>query len=521
AERFIRLAIELLGPDPWASPRWAFDLFVELHLVLYSRPDYAAADAVYAELAARATDPAALVAPTRVQMIALSNRTRYADALMLGGELLASLGIEVPFDDLVPAVESELARLDGHLRSGGLEQLTDEAPWSGAHEPTAALMNRMIPVAFFTQPLVAFWLSLRSANDWFDSGFLDDRLYPTACATLATIGMRGDYRAGHAIAQRALEVATASASASPTELARTHHVVGLFNAHWAHPLADDLFHARLAFDELSRAGEFEFACFSFFTSQAAVLDTCEHLDELRAEVDAAEAFADQLGNLHAQQSFVSYRQLLRALLGETATPGSFDDATFDEADHERAVAANPMAATFFHVHRALAAAVFDDPLRLARHADAAAELRPYITGFYPEALIVVLHSLALLARLRDGGDGGEAEHRRRLDEHRAWLAARAVEAPINFGHLHLLVDAETLEIDGRHADATARFAEAAELAAARRRPWHHAVTAERAGRFHLRRGDHDAARTWLATAADAYRRWAATAPAAALDAELS
>jgi hypothetical protein len=109
-----------------------------------------------------------------------------------------------------------------------------------------------------------------------------------------------------------------------------------------------------------------------------------------------------------------------------------------------------------------------------------------LPGLYPTAVARLLRGLALAgqARAADGGERGAllAE----LDEVTRWLAARAADAPDNFLYLLRLVEAERAWAAGDFRAAALAYDAARREAAQRQRPWHQALIAEHAARFHLR-----------------------------------
>ena len=96
------------------------------------------------------------------------------------------------------------------------------------------------------------------------------------------------------------------------------------------------------------------------------------------------------------------------------------------------------------------------------------------------------------------------------------LTARAADAPMNFGHLHDLVEAERLDVLDQPWEALQRFEQAMRKAQAHQRPWHHALITEQAGRCCLRRGLEHAGRPLLTRAHDLYEQWGALGKARAL-----
>ena len=104
-----------------------------------------------------------------------------------------------------------------------------------------------------------------------------------------------------------------------------------------------------------------------------------------------------------------------------------------------------------------------------------------------------------------------------LDEVTRWLAARAADAPDNFLHLLRLLEAERAWAVGDFRAAALAFDAARREVARRQRPWHRALIAERAARFHLAHGLDHAGYELLAQARQQYPAWGATAKVAQLD----
>ncbi len=343
-------------------------------------------------------------------------------------------------------------------------------------------------------------------------------LYSASSVIVGTVGFRGDYATGYRAAGMAL--AAGLARERGIETARVQYEFALLSSHWFNPLSEDVAYARAAFDGVVRGDDLEIGCFTFFATQPALLDTCAQLAETDAEPAAALGFARKTGNRHAEQCYLSFRQLVRALQGATVAWGSFDDAEFDEPKHAVTIRNSAMAQCYFHIYRALSAALFDDEAALICHAPAGVALTAHIACFYPTVLANLLHSLALIALIRAASDGERPPLLATLADNQDWLRARAADAPMHFGHLHDLVDAERLDALGQPWEALERFEQAMRKSQAYQRPWHHALSTERAGRFHLRHGQEYAGRALLARAYDLYLDWGAAGKARAMYAEL-
>ena len=173
----------------------------------------------------------------------------------------------------------------------------------------------------------------------------------------------------------------------------------------------------------------------------------------------------------------------------------------------------------FHAHLtcAIATTIFGDQDGLARHTAAAKPLVPEVQGVYPAAVARLLLGLALAGEARAGPSAQRAELLSELDEVIRWLAGRAEDAPENFLHLQRLLEAERAWAVGDFRAAVLAFDTAQHEVAGRRRPWHEALIAERAARFHLGHGLDHTGHALLAEARRHYAAWGATAKVAQLD----
>ncbi|WP_295441600.1 diguanylate cyclase [uncultured Thiodictyon sp.] len=509
AERFLRIAADQLPGDAWQNEQeGTFALFAELHLVLYSQSHHCEADEVFELLGVRAAVPLQLVGPTCIQIMSLTARVRYLDAFALGCRRLDSLGVGVPTDDLPHLLEQELDLFYWHIDHGALERLPTSPVLADAVLLGAArIMNRMLFTAFFKQPLPAIWILLRLSRWWLEHGYSDLFLMPLAMTCVPAIVFRGDYATGYRVACMAL--ATGMAREGGGETARVRHVLALFSNHWFRPVEEDLRHARSTIDAALRAGDLELVGYSFCTTLRATIEVCDDLAQMGAACTAAIGFCRKHAHRLGEETSLPFRQLVRALEGKTERTGSFDDADFNEQTHQAAIQGNSAALVTFHIYRGLAACLFDDQAALARHVEAAQGLLPGIPGYYLIALGNLLHSLVLIETIHATP---AAEHPPLLEKvaaNQAWLAARAADAPMNFGHLWELVEAERLGVLERPWEAQSAFERAMCQAQAHQRPWHHALATERAGQFYLRRGLEHAGRPLLRRAQVLYRQWGA------------
>jgi hypothetical protein len=328
------------------------------------------------------------------------------------------------------------------------------------------------------------------------------------------VALRHDYRIGYPILRHLLAVCEARDYEPATSFVRG--CMPLFTSHWFEPLENNVEQGLQARDGLMKAGLMQSVCYTYYATMGALLDTAPSIDALDDEVDPAITLALSTGNSHAVASFFGYRQLLRAMRGQTDGPGSFNDSSFDETSHLNEVDANPIDACLFRISRSLAAAIFGDLPTLIEQSSATMSL-DVGQGGYRESLAHLFHALALAQRIRSDPRQPPDAMLAAIDTCREWLSERAADAPFNYLQMVLLVDAERAWAVGDTTSATAAFDAALTESETRSRPWHHALIAERAALYHLDHGLEYHGRTLMAEARRRYDAWGATAKVAQLD----
>jgi predicted ATPase/HPt (histidine-containing phosphotransfer) domain-containing protein len=508
AERYFAAAIAQL--DAIATPQDQDQLYrlqFERHRALFSLGRLEESDALYPWLAANAESPVVLSQSTRIQMYSHSNRRRFGDSLALGLGLLEQMGMVKPAD-IRPDLGAGFKRLV--MWAHGTEKLQDLTRPEASDERVLA-WSMIIPEsttpAYFCDPATFAWLNLEALRLWIEYGPSYKLMAGFCAATSLLAGTPQDYRGAYDVGRHLLKVGEARGYEPSTSFTRV--MFGLAAAHWVEPIesaAAEFFRAR---SDLMRRGDESFFAVTFVAVDH-VFDYATTLDTVFTELDWGLAVAARTGNVDFQLRFQPRKQMLLALRGETRAPGGFDTGTFDEAAYQQSIDVNGPTAAIYHTIRGLSALFFGDVATLIAHTPKAIALSPRIPGYYIQAMIRVLHAVALAERTRVAPVAERGALVEELDTCLKWLAARAADAPVNFQHLLRWVEAERASVADSIWAAGAAFDAAVQEAALHARPWHRALINERAALFHLRHGLEHSARPFLMDACDIYEGWGAT-----------
>ncbi|MGC4018843.1 MAG: diguanylate cyclase [Muricomes sp.] len=514
---YLEPVIENMDPFQFEGDDFIFSVYETYHRILCSLSKYEEADRIYLLLEQLADSPLRICDSCCLQAVGLSNRGEYRAAFMLGIGVLEQLGVEFPEKTLYDTVTSELKVYCERFEQSGYGQRIDRIKAIDEKEfAIAKILNRTSAAGFFFNPLYVAWSIMTNAKRIFKYGYTSESMMLYAHMPVILMTFRDNYDWSYAIVDEARNLA--EQEGYKNELFRIYHVFSSFTLHWFEDVKEGIPYARESFKGNDTLGDSEFACYSYFTTQQIVLETCQTIRELAAENEAAMAYAAQKGNVHATESYISYTQLYKALKGTTKSYGSFEDESFSEERHLSSIGNDQMAKCYYYTLRALSAAIYLDYDKAYELTSTAIPLMPAIGGFYPFALHNFLHSLAICKRLEYHECGREEQMslRRMLEENQRWLAKRAEKAPANFLHLHSVIRAEMAALDNRGTGLPSLYEKAIREAEKSGRPYHYAMICELAALRFLKLDAPKTAANFLREAYSAYLAWEADGKAGQL-----
>ncbi|MCK9904991.1 diguanylate cyclase [Frankia sp. Cpl3] len=511
AERFLTAAVKFIDPTDTDQ---LLAVHLDRHTALYRLGRLEEADEEYQTICRLCTDAVRLTGATAVQLSSLTNRGRAAEALRLGLDALRNLGRPVPDRK---RLEAEIDRgLDALYRwidqSSESDDLNRTNTMDRSCLDAVRLTKRLMVPAYNCDPTILAWLTVTTLQKWVREGPHPALIGPSGYIGFVTVARRNDYRTGHRMMLRILAVGRARGYELDLWQARFLYVVS--TGHWFEPLEDNVSAARRALEGLVQGGDLQNACFAHHVLVQNLFDCGTSLDNLCTEVDEALAFATRTGNGQLEEIFQAYRRLARVLGGEAA------ESAADTAPGMSLLVVDPAVTIHLHLTRALAAALLAHPADLARHTAAIMPMLPMLPmreAIHLTATARVLRALALAEEARAVEASQRGTALAELDGLVAWLAERAADAPVNFGHLFRLVEAEQAWAAGDFRGAAYAFDAAQIEVASRTRPWHRALILERAARFHLAHGMAAAGSVLLTAARRQYLDWGAAAKVSQLD----
>jgi predicted ATPase/signal transduction histidine kinase/ActR/RegA family two-component response regulator len=509
ARIYLELIIEIMPDNLKNDNLFLQRLYTEYHLVLYSLANYDQLDKIYIRIEEIIRNPVDLTNSCCLQLISLSNRGRFREACLMGISLLKKLGVDFPEDSLTEEIQAEIEKFYEYKRNGKIKKLEKLGILDDPQgQAIARILLRLLPAGSFDNPLISLWAMIVNTNLMLEKGITADALAMCTSLNMVFSIFKNDYLTGYEMAKLALQIV--SRKGFIAELYSMYSHFGLLVCHWFEPVETDIYYAHESYKGCLQNGEFEIACYSFHASQIAILENCSQISEMQAEVEAALAFAKRTGNLHSLAAFVSFRQLVKTLKGETVSFGSFNDDAFDENKHLKKINYDFQGLSIFYIYKSLAAVLSGNFKTALELTEKAAPLIPCIGGFYSIALRNFLHSLAICKVIPEIEDSTEKQSlRKTLEANQAWLYQRAQDAPFNFFHLYDLIDAEIKALEENFGLAFRLYEKAILGAKENNRPYHYALACELLGQLYLKMGIAKTAGFYLKEAYSAFLSWEA------------
>ncbi|AKF02930.1 AAA family ATPase [Sandaracinus amylolyticus] len=526
ALEYLTIGIELLG-GVGGDVAWSTDrpLALQLHTEAAECAYLSSAidrmeqhiDAVLAQAAGASILETIRVYNLRVD--AYTSQNRLNDAMKVGLEALAQLGVRFPREPKLPHVLAGLARTKLTLVGKDVPKLATQRRMTDPHKLEAMLLlERMVPPAYMSGsplfPLLVFAMVDLSVK--YGNSPLSPFGYGSFAITLS--GVLGDIRSGEVFGRTALT--TMRELGAETYLAKVYFVLYVFITHWTQHLSTCVDPLLDAYHSGMKAGNLVGATWSAYYRLLWMHYCGRPLAELEREAATYSTIFAQLEQNAAFRRCDMLRQTLLNLMGRSAHPIEFRGETYDDGEIETLTAKGDDATSrfFFHSNKVMLGYLFDRADLAVQHGDRAKTLLESATGL-PDTPYWTFWDALARARASESARGKRsktllAEAR----AHAAKLAKWGRFAPMNYQHKHDLVAAEIARIESDHTRARELYDQAIEGATTHGYVQEAALACELAARFHRGRARRELATWYLRRAHEGYLRWGAIAKADALEA---
>ncbi len=520
AADFLRYGLDALPPDAWTEQyELALSLFTEGCTVEYLVGRHQEAERHFNEVLSHARRPADKTRVYEAKMNCLETSNKYKDALHIGQEGLRALQWDMPRQGTKGLLLKELLLTKTLLFRRTITTLRHlPALTEPRHLAIARLLMASVAPAHIADPdyfaivsLKLLRLSIKYGNSMYAA---------VAYATygIMSVGALGDRHGGYQFGRLALEMLERFQARSLKP--RVFFGFGAFINHWQRPLKEGLEYLLNAYQSGVESGDFSSAGYGLDIYMYYLLAAGTPVPTLKKSWEQYEDGMKRLGQPNALELYKMWQQVFRCLSGETDTLTMLRGERFDETvviprwKHENVL-------TFLGQYIAMKmllcylAGEYEEGLAAAK------EGRAYLGGVMGMMAVVHYHfysALTLLARCPAVSASVRRKYFRTIRRCHRKLQRWAQDAPENFEHLVLLVEAESRRVRGAGYEKTIALYEQA-IALARQHGFLHdeALANELAGTLWLNQDNEKLAGVYLQEARYAYQRWGAIGKNKALE----
>ena len=359
AARYLNTGLQLMGQDGWTTN---YTLTLALHdeavQVANLNHNYSRLQELAAIVEQQAHSVLDCVNVSRVQILAKIAHNLHLDAIAIGLDILARLGVELP-ENSRPNISRELASVAQLRMDTAIHTLLDR-PCMNAVDKLAAMqiLSELLSSGyqasfghFILSDLKQIELSIQYGNTA-ESAFAYD------CYGIILCGVTGDIEAGYQFGQLAQAVVEKFGARNCKS-----RVVFVFNAfvrHWTEPLNNTIADLHLGFQAGLETGDLEYACYSLCWEAMHSLLTGRELRPLAARM---QEFHETIAELQQSACLLYlriYQQTVANLLGQADSPNQLNGEFLNEADVIVDSVQNKLAMAFFYVHKCMVSYLLQD-----------------------------------------------------------------------------------------------------------------------------------------------------------------
>lgn len=517
----LEIAIELMGSSAWVRDRhFALVLHTEAAECAYLATVLDRMETYIDTVIAQGRNILETIRVYNLRVDAYTSQNRLADALVVGQEALALLGVQFPRSPSTIHVIAGLARTKVTLAGRNIPELARQPRMEDPHKLEAmVLLERMVPPAYMSGsslfPLLVFAMVELSVK--YGNSPLSPFGYGSYAITLT--GVLGEIRSGEVFATTALE--TMKNLGAETNLAKVYFVVYVFIQHWTQHLASCCDPLLEAYHSGMKTGNLVGATWSAFYWLLWQYYLGRSLVDVEHEASIYSSIFEQLKQQAAHRRCDMLRQMVLNLMGRTRDPVAFGGEAY--ADSEIAALSergdDATSRFFYHSGKQFLSFLFgriDDALR---HGDAARAFLTSVTGLPDIPLYSFYDGLVRVHAASRASGSASKPLLKTARTHLKKLAKWARFGPMNHQHKYNLLSAELARISGDGVSARELYDRAIEGAILHGYHQEAALAQELAAQFHFGREQFELGRFYLTEAYTNYVRWGAFAKADALESQ--
>lgn len=509
---YVKSGLILLSEEHWESDYLlAFELHIEAAECDYLCGNFDEAEQRFDLLLSRATTNLDKARVYRLRSVQCENMSRYGDAVAIARESLALFGVSFPdgVEEKEAALDHEIQSIQSLLGERSIESLI-ELPEMIDPE-TRMVMNTLTDLwssAYIVgDPVLARLISATMVRLSLVHGNTAESAYGYVTHAITVGPVREDYKSAYEFGRLALQV-----NERFNDSRRRAKIHQQFHAHvslWRRPMAECLPFAREACRSGLETGDFLYAAYGACTETWPAFASTQNLAQFVSDYSPNLSLIRKLKITSFADALRIMLNWARALEGDTLSPLSLSDESFDENEYLETYNGNPFFTTFHAVARLHLCYVFEEYTEALEAARAARWTVYQLSGTIWPVIFDFWNGLTLAANYTTATQDERTVYLDELRKSRRSFQVLADSCPENFLCQSLLLSAEIERVSGRDFSAQDLYDRAVNYASEAGLLQHQALANELFARFWLGRGQRKIAGVFLAEARDCYAKWGA------------
>lgn len=515
---YLTQGIELLTDKAWNNTHeLAITLHEEAAEAAYLSQHYEEMEALIEQVLTHTQNRFEKAKAYHIRILANTARYQLKEAVETGLEFLDSLDVHFPQPVKPEYIGAALAHVNETLGERTIDSLSSLPRMTN---PKALVimdtLTTLASPAYNHAPELFLLLVLKQVELSLTHGNADNSAFAYSTYALVLCALEERYDDGDSFGRLSIDLMERLNTQSLK--AKIYLDVYLFVHHWKHPLRETLQPLLEAYRSGLEQGDLLFASLSAHVYCHHSLFSARYLPETLKEFDTyhtAIARLDQKAVLHWTEIF---QQTALNLSGRNDDTLNLNGDAFSEVDKAYLIKeGNDKTACFlYYFNKLILCYLFGAYDQALTHAQRAEEYIHSVMGIIHVPLCRFYAALTHLA-LADTAKGDQRKASLAIvDSCREQLKKWADNAPMNYAHKHLLVEAETWRVRQQPDKAESCYDQAITLAAETGYTQDEALANELAGRHYLEKGRPKIAHMYLSDALYAYGRWGADAKVQAL-----
>ncbi|HEY9851876.1 MAG TPA: AAA family ATPase [Leptolyngbyaceae cyanobacterium] len=510
---YFQVGIKLLTTESWETQyQLALALYESAAEAAYLNGDFTQMEKWAAVILEKATTIADRTKITEVKIQTCMARGKQLEAIEIGLQLLAQLGISIPEYPTASDIQAKLTETSASLMGKNINDLIN-LPLMKDPEKLAAMriLSSMFSPVYIAAPTLLplivceqVILSVRYGNAYISA-------FGYANYGVILCGVSQDLEFGYQFGQLALRLVE---KLNMKEMkGKTFNQVATFTMHWKVHIREALLLLIEAYQSAIENGELEFASYAAMNKSQYSYFSGVELTELERDIANYNNALAQLKQQAVLNWNLIHRQAVLNLLGEAKNPCELSGTAYNE---EKLLplhleANDRTGLHFFYLHKSILCYLFGSSDRALANAEQAEIYLDGATGLLDVPVFYFYDSLIRLAFYSFAQPSERKNILLKVTNNQAKMRRWADCAPDNFLHKYELVEAARNEVLGNLLEAMNLYDNAIAIAKENNYVNEEALGNELAAKFYLSWGKETIAQAYLTNAYYAYARWGAKA----------